>query len=238
MVARHGHTHRVPRPSDRICLVLPQPEGAPECRRWWYLEQPRPSVAFALQVRVAAALGGAADFALDAFLHHPDQVEDYEADRQTHGDDLAMRTLRRARSGKALFDPSEQVTCADRLWAVLRAAAARGGPRLDAALLAGEAEREPKTPNYRWPRASLLHRLLLDSGLRFDGTGPQPLEAPPVPPLPPNASVELQARAALRDAVAEGSVGQFVRALDDILASPDELGLLAAWAVLHLWRPF
>jgi hypothetical protein len=31
---------------------------------------------------------------------------------------------------------------------------------------------------------------------------------------------------------------EFVRALDEVLVSPDELALLSAWAVLHLFRPF
>jgi hypothetical protein len=42
----------------------------------------------------------------------------------------------------------------------------------------------------------------------------------------------------LRQAVVERSAAAFARALDAVLASPDELALLAAWAVLHLYRPF
>lgn len=227
----------MPRPTDQIVLVLPGPEGAPEIRRWWWICQPPPSVAFSLQVKVSAALGGAAGFALDAFFAHPDQVEDYEADRQTVGEALAMRTLRRARSGRALFDGGDMVPCTDRLWAVLRVATARGGPSLDALLLAGEAERVKGEAGYRWPRASLLHRLLLDSGLRFDGEGPAPLASLPER-LPPDAAADVKRRAALRDAVASGSVGDFVKALDEVLVGPDELALLSAWALLHLLRPF
>lgn len=227
----------MPRPTDQIVLVLPGPEGAPEIRRWWWICQPPPSVAFSLQVKVAAALGGAAGFALDAFFAHPDQIEDYEADRQTVGEALAMRTLRRARSGMALADGADLRQCADRLWAVLRVATARGGPSLDALLLAGEAERVRGEAAYRWPRASLLHRLLLDSGLRYDGEGPSPLG--PVPGvLPPDAAADVKRRAALRDAVASGSIGDFVKALDEVLVGPDELALLSAWALLHLLRPF
>lgn len=226
------------RPTDRICLTLPTPEGAPEIRRWWYIEQPRPSVAFALQVRVAAALGGASEFFLQAFFADPDQQADLEADRQTVGEALALRTLRRARAGQALAGAQEMRECAARLWAVLSVAAGKGD-RMDALLLAGEAERERGTDAHRWPRASLLHRLLLDSGLRYDGDGPSPLgPVAATPMLAADTPAHVRARAALRDAVAQGGVGEFVRALDEVLVSPDELALLSAWAVLHLFRPF
>ena len=233
------------RPFDKAVLVLPAPPGHPSgdvVRRWWYIEQPRVSVAFALQARVATALGGSAAFFLDALGVHPDDAEDFEAAKQTAGEALALDTLRRARAGRALWDAESAVPCSARLWAVIHAAARRSadGARLDALLLAGEPERERGgAPDaYRWARPSLLHQVLLACGLRFDGEGAEP-KAPILDAMPPpNAPDEVRKRMALRDAVALGGVGEFLRALDDILVSPDELALLSAWAVLHLWRPF
>lgn len=233
------------RPHDTAVLVLPAPPGHPSgevVRRWWYIEQPRVSVAFALQARVATALGGSAGFFIDALLVDSDQIEDYEAEKRTAGEALALQTLARARSGQNLWDPESAVPCSARLWAVIHAAAKRSadGARLDALLLAGEPERERGgAPDaYRWAKPSLLHQVLLACGLRFDGEGAEP-KAPILDAMPPaNAPDEVRRRMALRDAVALGGVGEFLRALDDILVSPDELALLSAWAVLHLWRPF
>lgn len=237
--------HARRRPHDQAVFVLPAQPGHPSgevVRRWWYLEQPRVSVAFALQARVATAIGGAGRFFLDALGVHPDDAEDYAAAKQTAGEALALDTLRRARAGKPLWDAESGVACSARLWAVLHAAAkhSAGGSRLDALLLAGEPEREPGgAPDaYRWARPSLLHQVLLASGLRFDGEGDTPKAPVAEVAAPANASDEVRRRIALRDAVALGGVGEFLRALDDILVSPDEIALLSAWAVLHLWRPF
>lgn len=226
-------------------FVLPAPPWHPSgelVRRWWYLEQPRVSVAFALQARVATAIGGAGRFFLDALGVHPDDAEDYAAVKQTAGEALALETLRRARAGRPLWDAESGVACSARLWAVLHAAARHSadGSRLDALLLAGEPERERggAPDSFRWPRPSLLHQVLLASGLRFDGEGDTPKAPIAEASVPPNASDEVRKRVALRDAVALGGVGEFLHALDDILISPDELALLSAWAVLHLWRPF
>lgn len=243
----------MPRPTDRVCLVLPAPPGVGDgrLRRWWSIVQPVPSVAFALQGRIAAALGGAGDFAVRAFFADPDQEEDLRLDTQAMGEDLALRVLRRARSGRGLCEAHEMADSAARLWAVLRVASERGGGVMDAVALLGDPERSPAGP--RWTRASLLHRLLLESGLRYDGDGQTPLGPLPdgpvqvpnlsgVPPLEAaqamQRAVEAQQRAALRDAVQQGSVTAFVSALDDILVSPDEMALLSAWAVVHLIRPF
>lgn len=235
------------RPSDVCTLVLPAPSGHPgadeagNLRRWWYIEQPRPSVAFALQAKVFAAAGGALDFFLAAFSAHPDDAEDFAADKVTVGEALALETLRRARSGKALWDAESMVPCATRLWAVLHAAMKRqGSQRLDALLLVGDAERvQGGTPDdYRWTRPSLLHRLLLDCRIRYDGCGPKPKDALPAVLPPGSQDPEVLQRVALRDAVAVGGIGKFVEALDDIVVSADELALLSAWAVLHLLRPF
>lgn len=241
------------RPTDRVCLVLSAPEGYGDgrLRRWWFIQQPVPSVAFALQGRIAAALGGAGDFAVRAFFADPEQEEDLRQDAQTMGEGLALRVLRRARSGRGLCEAHEMADSAARLWAVLRVASERGGGVMDAVSLLGDPERSPAGP--RWSRASLLYRLLLESGLRYDGDGQAPLGAPPDGPaqvpnlsgVPPHEAAqalvkaqELQRRVALRDAVQSGSVTAFVSALDDVLVSPDELALLSAWAVVHLVRPF
>lgn len=242
----------MPRPTDQICLILPTPDGA-ERKRWWWITQPPPSVAFALQGRVAAALGAASGIALEGLFLSPEQGEDFAADKATVGEALALRALRRSRAGVPIMaldaeearggDPSTlgrrgAAAAAGRLWAVLGTATARAGGTMDSLLLLGEAERRPGDAAHRWTRPSLLHRLLLDSGLRHDGEGPAALKAPPPGPCAPDAPAELKARVALRDAVAAGGVTDFVAALDGCLASPDELALLCAWAVLHLWRPF
>jgi hypothetical protein len=247
----------VPRPDDRVRLVFPSPAAdKPDRVRWWWIRQPPPSVAFALQARIAAAVGDAAQHALAAFFTDDEQEADFKAERDTLGEALALRTLRRARAGKALFGAEDPVSCSDRLWAVLRFAQAKSGGTMDALTLMGEPERAPRSPEYKWPRASLLHRVLLASELRFDGEGDQPRGPLPAGPLvapePPTGGrgaqvayvdahrlyMEDTGRAALRDAVSEGSVTAFVSALDAVACSPDEVALLCAWAVLHLWRPF
>ena len=242
----------MPRPTDQICLILPTATGG-ERKRWWHVTQPPPSVAFALQGKVAAAMGDAASFALEGLFASPEQAEDFAADKATSGEALALRALRRSRAGAAIMalDAEDGPVppgvnpgrfgahmAAARLWAVLHAATRKAGRSVDALLLHGEAERRTDGPGYKWPRASLLHRLLLDSGLRYDGEGDGPKTQAPPATLPGDASDELRQRVLLRDAVASGSVGQFSAALDEVLASPDELALLSAWAVLHLWRPF
>lgn len=247
----------MPRPDDRARLVFPDRNPDRTDRvRWWWIRQPPPSVAFALQARVAAAVGDAATHVLKAFFADEEQEADFAAERDVMGEALALRTLRRARAGKALFGAEDPVLCSDRLWAVLRFAQAKSHGSMDALTLMGEPERAPRSPEHRWPRPSLLHRVLLASELRFDGEGEQPRgplpDGPPVAPEPPTggrgASVayadahrlyaEDVGRAALRDAVSEGSVTAFVQALDGVACSPDEVALLCAWAVLHLWRPF
>ncbi len=255
----------MPRPTDRIGLKFPaldQHGNAVDGEwrvRWWWICQPPPSVAFALQGRVAAAVGDAAGAFLQAFFADPDQAEDFEAERRLLGEELALRTLRRARAGKALFahGDGDAAGCTDRLWAVLRFAQAKSVGSLDAITLLGEPERTPKRMEHRWTSPSLLHRVLLASMLRFDGEGDKPREAladgPPRAPEPPArgdkagalAYVEARrryeedvGRAAMRDATIDGSLSAFVTAFDQGACSPDEVALLSAWAVLHLWRPF
>ena len=230
-------------PDDRVALKLPAPEGHPYPHRvrWWWIRQPVPSVAFELQGRIAACLGAAGEHAVRALFADEDQAVDLAGDVATVGEPLAMRTLRRARSGRGIAEPwpnADLAECTSRLWAVLRLAAERGGPTVNALALLGQAERLPGGPGHRWASPSLLHRLLLFSGLRYDGEGPQPLGPLPEGPPPGDAPADVVLRAGLRDAVAEGSTGRFMDALDSLLASPDELALLSAWAVLHLWRPF
>lgn len=255
----------MPRPEDRIRLIFPDATRPGEFRyRHWWIQQPSPTVALALQGRIAAAVGEAAGFALGAFFASDEQEADFAADKATLGEALALQTLRRARAGKALFQPEDRdsVTCSDRLWAVLRVAQAKSGGTLDANALMGDPERvRGAGMGHRWATPSLLHRLLLASCLRYDGEvgefeGPMPPlpDGPPQPPTPPAqtgrggdggvfaAAMKRYAddcgRAALRDAVTEGSISAFTAALDQVLCSPDELALLSAWAILHLWRPF
>lgn len=201
------------------------------------MQQPAPTEAFALQARVAAALGDAAGWVLQMLLTDDDQDADVAADSALVGEALALRTLRRARAGQALVGDGQVAEAATRLWAVLRVSAARAGGGLDALTLLGEPERG-KAGRVAWTRPSLLYRLLLASGLRFDGEGQSPLAACAEGPAPPDASPEYKARVALRDAVADGSYTSFVAALDMAVCSPDELALLCAWTVLVLMRPF
>lgn len=234
----------MPRPEDRLLLTFRQPDGSPvaERYRWWRIVQPPPSVAFALQGRVAAALGEAGLFAVDALFASPDQADDYEGERALLGDALAARTLRRSRAGQ----PVAAMTGADvregqaRLWAVLQAASRRASGGLDALLLLGEPERERGQAGYRWARPSLLHALLMYSELQFDGEndrGPRPAPVDKSK-LGAQPSAEMSLAADLREAVVEGSLSAFSRALDAVLSGPDEMALLSTWAVLHLLRPF
>ena len=84
---------------------------------------------------------------------------------------------------------------------------------------------------FRWPGPSLLHRLLLDSRLSYGGSGEKWR-------TPSGVAGEDHPGAALADAVNRGNVGGFINAMDDLVTGPDELTLLVAWALLHLWRPF
>jgi hypothetical protein len=223
---------------DRVCLVLPG-EGGRVVRRHWRLQQPSPLVAFSLRGRIAACLDGAVDLAVrETFRALDPQAEaDLEADTQTVGEAAALRAWRRARAGQCLVDDDGTApvgAAGDVLRAVLAAVAARCGVRLDHALLLGEAEREEDgAEGYRWVRPSLLHRLLLDSRLSFDGEGPRPRTRSWLAEGEPESPGR-----SLSQAVASGSISEFCRALDACLWSADEAGLLAAWAVLTLWRPF
>lgn len=229
----------MPRPEDFLPLIFPSAPGAPEPERirWWRIRQPPPSVAFALQGQVAAALGEAAGFALEALFLSPDQHEDAAAETGLLGDALAMRTVRRSRASQPVAALGEAREATPRLWAVLRAAAARSRGGMNALLLLGMPEREKG--GYRWAQPSLLHALLMYSELQFDGEGKGPRPVPvDLGNLERDAAPEVRQAGALRQAVVDGSLAAFVRALDDLLISPDEMGLLCTWAVLHLYRPF
>ena len=210
-------------------------QGADDTRRrWWRIRQPPPSVAFTLRGRISSCLGGTMDWAVRNFLAvtDPQAEADLVADGMTVGEALALRTFYRARTGRAVVDAGEDVSeAAARLLAVASAVSAHAGVDLNAALLLGEHERERDNMAFRWAKPSLLHRLLLDSSLTYGGDGERPR-------YPSGRPGEQHAGAGLWKAVEGGSVGEFVRCLDQVVAGPDELTLLCAWALLHLWRPF
>jgi len=223
---------------DQICLSMrvgPSPEDVE--RRWWKIEQPRPSIALALRARIGSALGPATDDAVMRSLYaviDPDAEDDVAADTATVGEAAALQVFRRARSGKSLVALAEGETmdiAAGRLLAIASFVARAAGQRLDAALLLGEHERVADNLEYRWAKPSLLHRLLLDSGLRFGGSA----KAPRYPSGRPGDD---SPGAALFAAWNGGSVTTFVREVDVLVSGPDELLLLTVWALLHLWRPF
>ncbi|HEY8377542.1 MAG TPA: hypothetical protein VIK91_13700 [Nannocystis sp.] len=231
------------RPEDWLPIILPAPAGSPEPerRRWWRIRQPPPVVAFSLQARIAAALGEVGGFAVEALFTDPDQAEDLHALDGLVGEALALRVLRRSRAGMPIAAMGEDMREATaRLWAVLRAASTRARGGLDALLLVGAAEREAKAPGYRWGQPSLLHALLMFSELQFDGEDPKGPRTVPVDlaKLGDKEPAEVRLAGQLRQNVIDGSLTAFVRTLDDLLASPDELALLSTWAVLHLFRPF
>lgn len=230
--------------------MLPAPAGAPPRLRWWWLRQPPPTVAFALQARLAAALGPAADAAVRlAFrLVDPEAEEALEAATQEGGpgEALALRAWRRARSGMAVSDGrggESMAEACERLRAVLAFVAGHTDASFDGALLAGESVLEasggggkpgqPVGPAIRrWTRTGLLHTLLLESRCRFQGDG----EAPRARPWA--AEEEDSPGKRLAGAADSGNLPAYVAALDAVLLSPEELGLLSAWAALHLYRPF
>ena len=202
--------------------------------RWWSIVQPPPSVAFSLRGRIGAALGTAADVAMRLMLRGIDeQAEaDLEADGQTVGEAAAVRAFQRARSGRSIVDLGEDASAAaGRLMGVSSWAARVAGVSLDSALLLGEHERTGEALGFKWRKPSLLHRLLLDSRLKYGGDAPKARWVT-------GRTGEEHDGAPLWAAVNSGGVGEFVTALDRVVASPDELTMLAAWALLHLWRPF
>lgn len=225
----------MPRPEDTICIRVLTGTDRPT-DRWWSIVQPPPSVALGLRGRIGAALGSAADMAIGLMLRGID--EEGEADRQadvvTVGEAAALRACRRARSGQSIVDLGGTAGAGEaavQLCRVASWAAGAAGIRLDSALLLGEHERTAEAMGYRWARPALLHRLLLDSSLRYGGDGPTAR-------WPTGRATDEHDGAGLWDALNRGSIGEFVRALDDVVTGPDELTMLTTWALLHLWRPF
>ena len=227
---------------DSLCVALPAPGGGVRLRHWW-LRQPPPTVAFALQSRLAAALGPAADAAVRlAFrLVDPEAEEALEAATRDGGpgEALALQAWRRARSGQAVSDGlgsrESIVEAGERLRAVLAFVARHTGAQFDGLLLAGESEQEQVRggpPSRRWTRAGLLHVLLHESKCRFRGEGEQPRAGTYA------ADAEDSPGKRLAAAADGGSLPAYVAALDAVLASPEELALLCAWAALTLYRPF
>lgn len=222
---------------DEVCLTMRVGQGAEDVEpRWWSISQPRPSIALTLRARIGAALGPASDAAMRAMYRvlDPDAEEDLEHDAATIGDAAALQTFRRARSGHCIVDLAEGETmdiAAGRLIAVAAYIARVSGQRLDAALLLGEHDRVADNLDYKWTRPSLLHRLLLDSGLRFGGSAKRPN-------YPSGRPGDSSPGAGLFAAYNTGSITAFIREVDELVSGPDELLLLTTWALLHLWRPF
>lgn len=230
--------------------MLPAPAGAPPRLRWWWLRQPPPTVAFALQSRLSAALGPAGDAAVRlAFrLLDPESEEALEAATQDGGpgEALALRAWRRARSGMAVSDGRDGESMAEaceRLRAILAFVAGHTGASFGGAVLAGESVLEaqqasgkagaPTGPAIRrWTRTGLLHEILLESRCRFQGDGQAPRSRPWA------AEEEDSPGRRLAGAADSGNLPAYVAALDAVLVSPEELALLSAWAALHLYRPF
>lgn len=231
---------------DKACIAVATSDGVEN--RWWQITQPVPSVAFSLRGRIGAALGpGVADVMMREFSRaiDPQAEEDLEADAQTVGDAMALRAFRNARAGRSVTSAAAFVTTPGRvpkaaevagvLLTVATFIARYTGARIDAPLLLGvherNTERDGDSLGFKWTGPSLLHRLLLDSRLTFGGTAEKWR-------TPSGVKGEDHPGADLADAVNRGSVGGFVGALDDLSTGPDELTLLVAWALLHLWRPF
>ena len=243
---------------DTICLTIPTGPETTE-RRWWEIRQPPPSIAFSLQGHLTQALGpGVYDAILDLLRVSEKQIaaqraaqedededeplppredprEDYADNVQTLGEAEALKIYRRARMGASLVDPGEPLeTASERLRIALSFVARRTGVSLGTALLLGESERDTDRASgiaHRWAKPSLLHRLLLASELKFGGTAK-------VQRFPSGAAGDDAPGAALWSAVQRGSIQGFVKALDEILISADELAMLATWSVIHLFRPF
>lgn len=222
---------------DEVCLTMRVGPCAEDIEaRWWSISQPRPSIALTLRARIGAALGPAADAAMRSMyaILDPTAEDDLEQDAATVGDAAALQTFRRARSGHCIVDLAEGETmdlAAGRLIAVAAWVARASGQRLDAALLLGEHDRVADNLDYKWTRPSLLHRLLLDSGLKFGGSAKAPY-------YPSGRPGDKSPGAPLFSAYNTGSITGFVKEIDELVSGPDELLLLTVWALLHLWRPF
>lgn len=206
--------------------------------RWWRITQPPPSVAFSLRGRIGAAMGPLVDVAVREFARavDPQGEDDLAVDTASVGEARALQAFRRARSGRSVVNgdlPGHDVA-GDLLGSAVFIAQ-HTGTRLDGPALLGVHERntgrDAASMAFRWPGPSLLHRLLLDSRLTYGGQAVQRR-------YPSGMEGEPHDGANLWRAVNEGSVGGFVAALDDLVTGPDELTLLYAWALLHLWRPF
>lgn len=214
--------------------------------RWWSIVQPPPSVAFSLRSRIGAAMGPMVDVGMRQFLMvvDPQAEDDLIADAAAMGDAVALQTFRRVRAGQgivtaaALVEGDRGLHAGDVAGVLLHVAtyvARASGGRIDGPLLLGVHERN--TPEagdafgFRWPGPSLLHRLLLDSRLKYLGCAERPR-------APSGIAGEDHPGGPLFAAVNRGSVGGFIAALDDVVTGPDELTLLYVWALLHLWRPF
>lgn len=218
---------------DEVCLEMRTGVDTVE-KRWWKIVQPPPSVAFALRGRIGSALGAAVDAAMRSLyaVADPEGEDDIVATTATLGDAAALQAFRRARSGRAIAEPGEALDItAGRLLAVAGYVARYAGVRMDSALLLGEHERTSNAFGYKWSKPSLLHRLLLDSGLTYGGSAKSAR-------YPLGRDGEDHPGAALWKAYNTGSVNDYIREIDSLVSGPDELTLLVVWCVMHLWRPF
>lgn len=231
---------------DQICLSIPV--GIDEVQnRWWKLEQPPPSVAFSLRGHLLAALGPNTINAIqrwleaseknlqDTYEDPPQVIEDFKSNILTTNETIAASIFRKTRMGQCLVAEGENLgEATTRLMAVLSAISKTFDLQLNAPTLVGESERHAdNVAIHRWPKPSLLHRLLLSSKINFGGTGKTP-----VYPSGRDVPGGNDPGGPLCKAVAAGSISGFINALDDILVSADELAMLSAWAVVHLFRPF
>jgi hypothetical protein len=229
---------------DEICLTIPTGPDTEE-KRWWSIRQPPPSIGFSLQGQLAAALGPKVLQGIMATIQISDSLSedaidgegpidrDLESDLVTMGEALAWKTYRNARMGRALIGEGENIADAsNRLRAVLGDISKRFSMELNSPALVGETERkEGGNLDFKWIKPALLHRLLLSSQLKFGGTAAKPR-------YPSGMELDTSPGADLWRATQQGSVSQFVYAMDKVVDSIDEVFMLCVWATLHLWRPF
>lgn len=227
---------------DRLCLTIPTGPNTNQ-KRWWSIRQPRPSFALSFQGRLTAAFGPGVFGAIHELLVKAandsqktddggERVREYHAVKEALGDEHALASLRRARAGGCLVAEGESmVLSATRLRALIHLMSRKFGVNLNAIVLFGEVERKEENMDSYWAKPSLIHQLLIHSELTFEGTGDE--HSPPS-----GMETDDSPGAKLWKALNYGRTEEYIRELDDLLVSAEELAMLSAWAVLHLYRPF